>query len=231
MRTEAADWGMRIEPEGATARWVHRSLLFIPGIVVAALVAVFLDVVVGALVAVVVIGVPALLFVTSGRRALRALGARPLGSGESPRLGVLVAGISGDLGLSPPSIWILSEEDSNALVCHAGGPAIAITTGALKDLTLTELEAVVTHCLVRAAATDLKWTSAVAVLGFVDGLAPTVGRASDVRTVALTRYPPALVSALTKSTTTRSRFGPLWFAGSSAAHTPSEERIALLQDL
>jgi hypothetical protein len=168
----------------------------------------------------------------AGRRALSAFGARPLEAADAPRLVNLVAGISARLGAEPPSLWLLDKDGPNALVGRAGGPALGVTSALLERCTRTELEAVVTHCLLRLERSPRLAREALAsCLGTAARpLLPVVGGPEDVAVAALTRYPPALASAIRKAAPER-RFAPYWFVAPEPFDEPPEGRADAVASL
>ncbi len=168
-----------------------------------------------------------------GRAALTGAGeARSLGERDSPRLFNLVGGIANDLGISPPALRVMSSEEADAMIVSAGGPTLVVTTGLLDGYTRTELEAVVTHCLVRIAAGDTRRASLAAGLGSLAGpagVSDIVG--ADARTVALTRYPPALASAIEKAFSAGGTRRWFHLVPGGPGAPPQAERIQLLRDL
>lgn len=159
-------------------------------------------------------------------------GARPLQEGEHPRLVNVVTGVAADLGTKKPSIRVMDDSEPNAFASYAGAPVIGISTGFLEVLTRTELEAVVAHTLLRTAPAIVRSYAAQAALGPVAGsLRRPVGADDDLRTCAVTRYPPALASAIEKAAVAPSRRTTFWFMGGDDSHAPPDERIAALQDL
>ncbi|MGI8775277.1 MAG: M48 family metalloprotease [Actinomycetota bacterium] len=165
-----------------------------------------------------------------GRAALKAVGARPLEDSHH-RLRNLVEGLSRDLHIAAPAIWVIEAAGPNALVSWAGGPHVVVTTGLVATYTRTELEAVVAHCLVRIATGDVRRAVQATGLGPLSGRTVKEGRVQDLQTVSLTRYPPALASAIRKAEPQGGGFGLLWFVGSPATHVPAEDRAAALLDL
>lgn len=156
--------------------------------------------------------------------------ARPLSPDEEPRLENLVAGFSADLGIDPPAVWTAPGEP-NALICSAGDPVLLVRSGLLASFTRTELEAVVAHCLVRIATGDVRRAGLASALG---GLAGPAGvsdvSGADSRTVALTRYPPALASAVEKAAAGDDR-GPGWFVSRTPGGPSASDRIEALKQL
>ena len=167
-----------------------------------------------------------------GRGLLETTEARPLVEDEAPRLFNLGRGIAADLGMDPPRMSLVKEGGANALACFARGPVIGVTQGLLDDYTRTELEAVVTHCTVRLATRDLRRAALGAALGGAAGPAG-VSRPTDAdtRTAEITRYPPALASAIEKATPARGRRAAFWFVASGAGQVAQAERAEGLRDL
>jgi hypothetical protein len=166
-------------------------------------------------------------FRAQGRRALRAADAAPLLPGSAPRLENIARGLAADLGVTVPPLWLLPDGGVNALVCRSG---VALPRAALDSLTRTELEAVVAHCLIRLRRSALIRAELASALGRSSLLGPVVTSADDVRAAALTRYPPALASALAKSDAER-RSGPFWLAAAGRWHEHLGDRLAALADL
>ncbi|MFN2388276.1 MAG: hypothetical protein ABR575_01515 [Actinomycetota bacterium] len=165
-----------------------------------------------------------------GRRALSELGARRLATGEEPRVRNLMTGLAADAEAPLPGLWLIEDDGPNALVCHAGGPAVAFTTGLLRSCTHTELEAVAAHCLQRARTARR--------LNLYDAAAPLARRllhldtcAVDLRAAAATRYPPALASAIAKAAVRNDRFGFFWFVPPGGYAATRDRRVAELLDL
>ena len=179
--------------------------------------------------AVVALIVGALVLRTATKALELELAPRP--APEGGRVANLVTGLSIDLGIEPPQPVIVEGPGANAVVFwHKGGPALGVTAELAGDYARTELEAVVAHSLARLdPATGLDRN--VLRLGGVLGACSTaVDVADDVRAVSITRYPPGLAKAIEKATPATGRFAYLWFVGDHAAHAPSEERLAALQD-
>ena len=169
-----------------------------------------------------------------GRRALRSEAARPLTVDAAPRLFNLVHGLSHDLDMAVPTLWTLPDSGANALVCRGrGGPALALAPAVYEDFTRTELEAVVAHCLARLATPgEVRRASLSAGLGGIAGpLTPTRDLSEDVRAVSITRYPPALASAIEKCEPQGGRFSPLWFVPDGTRYPSPTDRAEALRDL
>jgi Zn-dependent protease with chaperone function len=165
-----------------------------------------------------------------GRLALRSVRALPLGATRELRWRHLVTGLAAAAATPAPSLWLIPEGGPNALVCNAGGPTIAVTQSLLDGYTRTELEAVAAHCLSRLK--DSRAVQEAVALGPVGTrIAPFVGFAQDAAAVALTRYPPALASAIGKGDPRSGRFEAMWFVAEGPLHDPQAVRIEMLMDL
>ena len=151
------------------------------------------------------------------RKALKDAGARRISGTDAPRLENIVTGLAGRLGLGPVDTYLVEGSGANAMAGRAERPVVGITRELLDGFTRTELEAVVAHCLVRHKEAGKK--------GIV------VGYSDDVRAVALTRYPPALASAIEKVEPYRGRYGSLYLVAEGPTHRSVEERVRALGDL
>lgn len=168
----------------------------------------------------------------SGRGMLRREKAVRVKPGTSPRLENVVEGLAQKTNLPAPEIWLIHDEAPNALVCFTRRPAIAVTSGLVDGYTRTELEAVVAHCFVRLAATATPLARTMLALSTISAaFGVHVGDVDDVRAAAVTRYPPALASAVTKASPRSGRGASFWFVADDAMHVPPAERAAALLDL
>lgn len=168
----------------------------------------------------------------SGRGMLRRENASRVKPGTSPRLENMVAGLAQQTRLPAPELWMIRDPEPNALVCFTRRPAIAVTTGLVETYTRTELEAVVAHCFVRLAATSTPLARTMLALSYVSpAFGVPVGDADDVRAAAVTRYPPALASAVTKAVPRRGRGAAFWFVADDGMHVSPPQRAAALLDL
>ncbi|HEV3471907.1 MAG TPA: hypothetical protein VG408_01700 [Actinomycetota bacterium] len=150
-----------------------------------------------------------------GKAALRDAGAEPTQGAEVARAANLAQGVARDLGSPAPEVWTYSGPP-NALGVRVGRPVVALSTDLLATFARTEIEAVIAHLVVRMVRADRS---------------DIIGYADDVRTVALTRFPPALASALEKTVPYEGRFAHHYFAAVAPSHRPLAERIAALQDI
>ncbi|MDQ6839218.1 MAG: hypothetical protein M3137_13045 [Actinomycetota bacterium] len=135
------------------------------------------------------------------RRVVAALGGRPAGATTDARLLNLVDGLCSTAGLRPPRVIVTPHEGLNLLVAgrSADDGVVAVTTGLVEGLNRIELEGVLADGLVQIRRGDIiPATVAVATFGLGARLAVGDGERDgeiDRAGVALTRYPPALVSA------------------------------------
>jgi hypothetical protein len=58
-----------------------------------------------------------------------------------------------------------------------------------------------------------------------------VGDADDLQAAAVTRYPPALATAISRAVPRRGRGAAFWFVAEDGAHVPPAERATALVDL
>jgi Zn-dependent protease with chaperone function len=152
------------------------------------------------------------------------------------RLVNIAEGMAGRVGTEVPSLWVAPSGGPNALACLTPQPAIVVTREGLDTYTRTELEAVVTYCLVHLRSGDIAWSTLATVAGSLTGslglrLAPSSPEAYDIAAAAITRYPPALASALSRSRVQKGRSGMLWFAGEVPGGGRISDRVELLNDL
>lgn len=204
----------------------------------------------GLLPALVVAAAPVWFVVTSADAAvLSRLSAEPADPVGHARLHNLVEGLCAGAGITKPALWVLDDPAPNA--CAVGRDprraSLVVTSGLLEKLNRIELEGVLAHELSHVKSHDIVVsTVAVALFGRfgVGAVASAVGTrretSADVTGVALTRYPPGLISALEKlrddAATLRSSdpaVAHLWIEAPSAvpSHPPLEERIQALREL
>lgn len=188
---------------------------------------------VGLAVAVVTAGAWSVWVVTRGPSALKAIDATRLDPEAEPRFRNLVAGAASDLGSEVPRLWVIPSDRVNALVAwQVGTHHLAVTEGALRTLNRIELEAVVAHSMVRIASGEARRATLALALGPLGRSLVRVGPALDVRTAALTRYPPALATALRRCEAVGDRdLDPLWLVADGPTHAGREDRAEALLDL
>jgi hypothetical protein len=166
-----------------------------------------------------------------GRLALSSAGALPVVSGSRPRFENLAEGLSGDLEVDVPALWLIPSDDPNALVSRWPFPIIAVSEGVLGSYTRTELEAVVAHCLVRVSdRVSMRRASLAVALGRPDRALTDVV-VLDRAAAGVTRYPPALASAIEKATPSRGRFAPFWFVADDRSERAPSRRAEEARDL
>lgn len=230
------DWGaprQEASRRGGMRTAIHIGLLLAMVIVVTVLTVMTRDVRY-VLVAIVVMIAGVRLASREGRRALGAVAAVEIGASdrEHARLVRLVSGLSGDLGIEPPGIWMFTTEDRNAFVTPAGSHgAIAMSTDLASELALTELEAVVAHCLLRLREGHAAPRWARAVRGWTGRTDPCTPASFDVGAAALTRYPPGLAGAIRKVRPREGGDRGMWFVPAAEGRCSPAGRIARLEDL
>lgn len=168
---------------------------------------------------------------TRGLIALKRTKAEPAAASDAPRLVNLAAGLAAEMGVAVPSLWVIPFGGPNVLACDARGPALAVTRSVLEGYTRTELEAAVAHALVRLRPRTLRAAREAAALGPLAPRVPIVGTEQDVATVAITRYPPALASAIDKASPVSGRFSAYWFVADAPTHMRPGARAAAIRDL
>lgn len=161
----------------------------------------------GVAVLVVVAALVAWWVLTGGDRRVAAilsqLDARDADPVRDARLTNLVEGLSIAAGIGQPRLVVVESAGLNVLAAgtSARKAVIAVTSGLLEELELVELEAVIAEAVVQIRRGDTVLpTIAVATFGLAGKLAsaPERDAIADQSAVTLTRYPPALASALEK---------------------------------
>jgi heat shock protein HtpX len=161
------------------------------------------------------------------RIVLSMLDARPASPDEQPRYANLVEGLCLDAELAKPRLLVVEADAPNALAVGSGPEraSLVVTTGLLERLNLVELEGVLAHELDLIRSHAIRPRTLAVVLGGLPALlwhrGPGSGRIAaflaaplapllliadpfeseveaDERGALLTRYPPGLISALTK---------------------------------
>ena len=178
------------------------------------------------------VGWLAFLVVNQWRAAKRTvLQGKTLTPANDARFENLVRGLASQHGLPMPELLVIEEGGPNAVVLTRP-PRLAVTRSLLETFTRTELEAVAAHGLLRLRSSSSGIVQLAAALGRSGSrFAPRVGYEDDVLAAALTRYPPALASAIAKSKPVEGSGGPFWFVAHDASHRHPTERIAALRDL
>jgi heat shock protein HtpX len=137
------------------------------------------------------------------RRVLASIGGRSPDPVADARLCNLVEGLSMSAGLRQPRLVLIDSPGLNAMAAgiRPSGGIVGVTTGLLNELDRIELEAVLAAELLQIRRREtLPATVLVATFGLGRTLALPADQdaAVDRAAVALTRYPPALASALEK---------------------------------
>jgi heat shock protein HtpX len=205
----------------------------------------------GFLVALVIVGGAAWLATRQATRTvLRRVGGRPADPVAHARLHNLVEGLSAAVGVPKPVLVVVDADAPNAMAFgrRPRDAVLVVTQGLLDKLTRVELEGVLAHELSHIKALDILPATTAAVLA-----APLGARAvalavradkealADVTAVAITRYPPGLLSALEKIEADPAPFRPpsrtidhLWLRPPETVgvdRQPFDERIEALREL
>jgi hypothetical protein len=168
-------------------------------------------------------------FRATSRRLLRGAVIEPL---TDARFTNLVHGLAATYNLPLPELAVVQDDRPNAVVTRRPKARLVVTSSLLEQYTRTEQEAVVAHCLYRLSSGALDLTHIAAALGRTGSrFAPKVGYEDDIAAAALTRYPPALASAVAKAKPASGATAPFWFVAHDVSHRHPTERIAELQDL
>lgn len=163
------------------------------------------------------------------RGPLSALRPKPL---DDDRFANIVEGMADRIGVVKPSLLEVEAAGPNALVFGLRRPAIGVTRELLETFSRTEQEAVAAHCLLRIRSGRVWMAHGAAMLGRTGSrFAPRVGEQDDIHVAALTRYPPALASAISKAKPNETPTAPFWFVAYGESHRHPTERVADLQDL
>ena len=204
-------------------------------------------------------------YVTSEVLVLDMMGAHPADPVDQARLHNLVEGLCFASGLPKPRVCVVEDKALNAFAAGRTPrrAAVGVTTGLLATLSRVELEAVLAHELTHVKSWDVLVSTMAAVLvGFPASFLPasTVNRLvamaigdratgqrreseADLGGVSVTRYPPAMISAMEKLHDDPATLGSgsratahLWMgppapgaAGNGAARL--DERIEALREL
>lgn len=194
----------------------------------------------------------------SGPLALALMGARPASPVDQPRAHNLLDSLCAGAGALKPALAVLDHPSVDALLVGRSPSRVTVvtTSGLLSGLSLLEIEAVLADLVVRAKANQAcPATVAVTALGPVAVLVPRLAGlparvvqrgataagwggegTADLAAVALTRYPPAMVSALEKVMKRSPPSAPSPALARAVEHlwTPRpqvEERIRALREL
>ena len=199
-------------------------------------------------VAFVVVGAAFVLWARTGgdRVVASAVGGRAADPQTDARLCNLVEGLATTAGVRPPRVVVVESAGLNALAAgtSSAGGFLAVTSGLLAELERIELEAIVAEQLWRIRHDQVLPGTVLAAtfgLGRVLGLerlalAPDADAEADQGAIALTRYPPALASALEKidskgATVERqpAHVAHLWLADPRLSPPSTRGRLALAE--
>jgi len=214
------------------------------------------------LIALVLVAIAAVvLYLSTDSIVASMVGVKGASAATHPRLLNMVEDICVRAGVSEPDIFMISSPvpDAVAFGRSSGSTSLAVTSGLLEDLSLIELEGVLSRELSRAKGGDTRFeTLAVpftrmplAVFGPLGKSVVDWARGTDrdveldLAGVALSGYPPGLVGALNrikngslKGTEARrsALTDHLWVRGQGAAQPQPgqwalDDRIALLREL
>jgi Zn-dependent protease with chaperone function len=173
------------------------------------------------------------------RRVGALVGGREANPREDARLWNLVEGLSISAGVRQPRLRVVESPGLNVMAAGSSPSRgmIAVTTGLLTELNRIELEAVIAEQLVRLRHREtLPGTVLVALFGLGHdlALAADMDARADQLAVSLTRYPPALASALEKMEAkgtevagSRSYLAHLWMAEPTGASRRARGRLPL----
>jgi hypothetical protein len=166
------------------------------------------------------------------RRCLARTGAVPLDNSTYPRPSNVVEGLAPRVGVPAPELYLIEDGGPNALTSSRHGGTVALTRSLLDHYSRTELEAVLAHCLVRLQTGAIQRATMRLSFGPLGRTSiEPVGWRDDVATAAVTRYPPALASAIEKADPRRGSSGPLWFVPATPAGRTPAERVDAIADL
>jgi heat shock protein HtpX len=188
-----------------TRAWLVAGLFAaIPAVILGAILLFTAGVVIGLVVLVVVAAALAAWALFAGdRRVLALLHGRDADPVQDARLSNLAEGLSIGAGVRQPRLLVVESPGLNAMAAgtRPDRAVVAVTTGLLQELDRVELEAVLAEELIQIRRQEtLPATVLVATFGIGRRLALPADRDAqlDQAAVALTRYPPALASALEK---------------------------------
>ena len=185
-----------------------------PGMVVAVVVAILVNPLLGLLAVVVVAGAWAVGVHLRARgsldRVLATTGASPMAPGDAPRWANVVDGLSVTSGVGDAELWVLDGEEANAMAAASKDrSAIVVTRGLVEHLSAVELEGIAANLLGRIKDGSARYgTVTFGLLGGLLGSVEPAGRVvadglgdqrsvqSDLAAVGMTRYPPGLAAAL-----------------------------------
>jgi heat shock protein HtpX len=208
----------------------------------------------GAIVGIVVLAAVAVILgawarLAGDRRVLGAVGGHQADPVGDARLWNLAEGLSISAGLRQPRLLVIDSPGLNAVAAgtRADRAIVGVTSGLLAELDRIELEAVLAEELMQIRHHQTTPATVVAAtFGFGRSLVRRADQDAyaDQAAVALTRYPPALASALEKLEAKGAEVAdqPAWVAhlwladprpgvASSRGRLPLRDRIEALREL
>jgi heat shock protein HtpX len=173
------------------------------------------------------------------RRVRAALGGREADPVTDARLMNLAEGLSISAGVRQPQLRVVDSPSLNAMAAgiRPDRAIVGVTSGLLTELDRMELEAVLAEEFIQIRHhLSMPATVLAATFGFGRFIALDADRDADAdqAAVALTRYPPALASALEKLEAKGTEvagqptsLAHLWLADPRPAATPGRDRLPL----
>ena len=223
-------WGVEVARPALADVARAAALLLAPALLLAVVVALPAGPAWGGLALLLGVGATGAWVLGQGWLTIRSLRARRPRPGEHPRLAGMVSSLGKQLGLAGVDTAVAPGAEAAALLCPMGSRAVLVCSeGLLERFTRTEVEAVVASLLVRRRDYGGLVPLMSAALGPVAGSLGGVTPADDVRALSVTRYPPALASALLQASPVRGR--PAAFAFAPAGPASPEVRAAQIRDL
>ena len=223
-------WGVEVTRREPAAVARVGGLLAAPTLLVAIVVALLAGPIWGGLALLLGVGVTVAWVLGQGWLMLRSCGARRPGPGEHPRLVNLVSSLATQLVVEGVEGAVAPGAEPAAWLCPVGGRAVLVCSeGLLERFTRTEVEAVVASLLVRRRHQGGLVPLVRAAVGSAAGSLGGVTPADDVRALSVTRYPPALASALLRAGPERGRRAAFAFA--PAEPVAPDVRAAQIRDL
>ncbi|CAG4930117.1 MULTISPECIES: hypothetical protein [Acidithrix] len=174
-------------------------------------------------------------FSQGGADETRFLGLTELSGDLHPRVVSLLEGLSATVGIDMPGAYLLDEPQINTVAIVGPGRqgAFVVTSGALELLTRMELEAIIARELVKIRTGQVQYEARLRAFQRTMGkysqrFVPSahshemLGRdiANDIGGITITRFPPALISAMERAEeisvrpskdTERRLFAQFWF--------------------